>query len=408
MASYPETMTQGMTVGVSSSPKAIFSTTNTDSPLLHDSQGVAMKFRPVSTDNIVLTGTLVVTFPITLLQGLTVSETDAPVHQRFSVVSDRIRVTATDIEITIYGLRYADAVRIASAWQVGRPVTVVDAVQVAAHIIVTFGATILERLRIGSSIAVLAKYGLTFADLVSISSALGRMLGGAMAETLRVTGVPLVTYQAISTTQEHAIIGEALGHSLLMSVTLADTTNLSDAQLLRMIYRGDALLDGVVITAGYVSPSGEFTTWAINTRTNAVTEYQNWAFNSFAKVGRKYIGANGDGLYELDGVDDDGASIPTYIASGLFQLNGSRYTAFKAAYLGMRVTTDEQMFLKLVDGRGNEFVYTVQPENMHSTRVNFGKGLRSRYFGWALQTVAADYDLESIVFVPLFSQRRVG
>jgi hypothetical protein len=408
MASYSVVLTDGAHLGLTGTPTAVLSVTNADGPKLSDTQTPIMHYHPVVTGAVTITGLMIVTFPVTLTQGVTLTGVDAGVRQTFGLSADHILVRATDGEVAIYHLSPAEAVRIAAAWQTGEPVAVADAVHVASRIVVAFGATVLERLKFASVLTVLAKYGMTISELVAISPALGRMLGGVMIETLRMAGVPTVTYQAVTTTQEHATIGAALGNSLLMSMTMADTVSFTDVELMQMIYRGDALLDGVVITAGYVSPSGEFTTWSINTRTNAVTEYQNWAFNSFAKIGRKYVGANRNGLYELDGVDDDGVSIPTYVASGLFQLNGSRYTAFKAAYLGMRVETDEQMFLKLVDGRGNEFVYAVQPENMHSTRVNFGKGLRSRYFGWALQTVAADYDLESVVFVPLFSQRRVG
>jgi hypothetical protein len=44
---------------------------------------------------------------------------------------------------------------------------------------------------------------------------------------------------------------------------------------------------------------------------------------------------------------------------------------------------------------------------MRSKRVDMGKGLRSRYFSWALVTAAADFDLDNIQFLPLISNRRI-
>jgi hypothetical protein len=165
----------------------------------------------------------------------------------------------------------------------------------------------------------------------------------------------------------------------------------------------------VQLSAAYVSPDGGFTTWAINTRTNAVTEYQNWAFNSFAKLGHKYLGANSSGLYELNGYTDDGVNIPTTVQSGLMQLGGSHLVSFKCAYLGMMAKDDAStdVFLMLETGDGRQYTYAVQPRYMETARVNMGKGLRARYFSWTLTTVSVDYDLHSIEFVPLVAQRRI-
>ena len=83
-----------------------------------------------------------------------------------------------------------------------------------------------------------------------------------------------------------------------------------------MIYTGEGLADVISMTGLYVSPSGAVTTWAINTRTNAVTEYTNYNFSSFAQMGSKYIAANSSGIYELDGDSDAGAAIIAEVQSG--------------------------------------------------------------------------------------------
>jgi hypothetical protein len=74
----------------------------------------------------------------------------------------------------------------------------------------------------------------------------------------------------------------------------------------------------------------------------------------------------------------------------------------------MRVNDDaSDVYLKLIIGDGSERVYRVRAQDMKSTRVNFGKGLRSRYYAWELMTTGADFDLESVTFIPMVASRRV-
>ena len=147
------------------------------------------------------------------------------------------------------------------------------------------------------------------------------------------------------------------------------------------------------------------TTWAVNTNTGAVTEYTNYDFNSFAQMGLKYLGASSNGLYELNGDTDAGTSIIGQLKSGLLQFSGSRFTGFKAAYLGVRGTGD--VLLKLVTGDGVTRTYTVTLDSMRTTKVTMGKGIRARYFSFELIGTGQDFDVDTVEFVPIMAQRRV-
>jgi hypothetical protein len=136
-----------------------------------------------------------------------------------------------------------------------------------------------------------------------------------------------------------------------------------------------------------------------------VTEYSNYQFNSFAAMGSKYLGANENGLYELNGDDDDGEDIIAQIKSGFAQWAGARFTLFKGIYLGVRGEGD--FVLRLTTGDGSTYNYGVSTRNMRSTKVHLGKGLRARYFAFELISTGQDFDLESIEFVPLIADRRV-
>ena len=149
-------------------------------------------------------------------------------------------------------------------------------------------------------------------------------------------------------------------------------------------------------------------TWAINTRTGAITQYQNFNFNSFAQMGTTVLAADGSGLWELAGALDDTTMVVADIKSGLMELGGAHFTSFKSAYLGLRIVdTAADVMLTLVTGDGVEYVYAVQPRDMHTSRVNLGKGLRSRWFSWELMIPGYDFDFSSIEFIPITTQRRV-
>lgn len=172
-----------------------------------------------------------------------------------------------------------------------------------------------------------------------------------------------------------------------------------------MLYN-ETVAEGVDIVGAYLSPGDGFTSWAMNTRTGAVSEYDNYEFNSFVKMpNNRYVGASSQGLYELVGDSDDGSDIIATIRSGFMQWTGTHLGRFKGVYLATRGADD--FVLKLEAGDGAEYNYAVTTRSMRSTKVHIGKGLRARYFAFELISSGADFDLESLEFVPLVAQRRV-
>jgi len=174
--------------------------------------------------------------------------------------------------------------------------------------------------------------------------------------------------------------------------------------LLQALWDG-SISETIVLDGGYLAPDGSFTTWAMNTSTAAVTEYTNYVFNSFARMGNKYLGASDTGLYELLGDNDAGADIIATLKGGYFQFGGSRLSRLNAAYIAAR--GEGQFVLKIRTGDGQEYIYQTNTRNMRSTKVHMGKGMRARYFSFELVSTGQDFDLESLEFVPIVVQRRV-
>ena len=167
-----------------------------------------------------------------------------------------------------------------------------------------------------------------------------------------------------------------------------------------------ALVQEVIdLEIALVEPDGGVTTWVINTRTGALSEYDNFKFNSFAQNGLHYMGASDAGLYVLDGGDDDGSPVMAHLRSGYAQFGGSRFSGLRAVYLGMRGESD--ILFKIDTGDGKSYTYKARVQDQQTTKVLVGKGLRARYIAFELMTEGQDFDLDSIEFVPAVAQRRV-
>ena len=65
------------------------------------------------------------------------------------------------------------------------------------------------------------------------------------------------------------------------------------------------------------------------------------------------------------------------------------------------------IILKLDTGDGKTYTYQTVIQDMQSTKVRFGKGLRARYFSFELISTGPDFDLDTVEFLPLVAQRRV-
>lgn len=157
----------------------------------------------------------------------------------------------------------------------------------------------------------------------------------------------------------------------------------------------------VLITGGQVQ-----TVIAMNTANQAITNYNNYGFSSFAKFNGVYYGANENGLYQLEGDDDNGTPIAATIRTVLSAFNTTWLKRLESCYLGL---------LRLNGTVPSPAVLSVKPfdktnvlgaaQTLSSTtsggskvdRVKFGKGLQSNYWGVEISNVdGVDFSLDSI------------
>jgi hypothetical protein len=218
------------------------------------------------------------------------------------------------------------------------------------------------------------------------------------------------TLRAITTQIESATASVTVSGSARVTVLASEAFVASSAMTTQAIVTAvlnDLALGVLAVNVGGVQYDG----WVMNTRTMAASEYQNYSFNSFSKIGQVYYGAKDDGIYRLGGATDDGEPINALVQSGLMDFGTSHYKSIPAVYLG--VMSDGALALRVVTTEQG-----VRTENWYSSNINndlaasdrivLGKGLRSRYWEFTLTNVdGADFDVHQIEMIPVVLERRL-
>lgn len=339
---------------------------------------------------------------VTLAEG--VGSNDLPSALLGFVLFDQIMVNDVPSASGNYHITALDVLNVADMLYVGYSVALADGIGVAPTEKIQQAIKVMEALGLSDLIVPAGVYRYTVAEILRLSDSLANFFGATIADGIGINDVVGNTLRSFGLVAEGIGVNDAQTPQLILRVTADEGIGVSPTEALRMLYR-QTVTEGIELASAYVSPSGGFTTWAMNTRTGAVTEYSNFAFNSFAAIDGKYLGASSAGLYELDGNTDAGTSIVAKIKSGFAQFAGTHHTLFKAAYLGVR--GEGSFVLKVISGEGQEYIYSVSTRNRRSTKVHMGRGLRARYFAFELISAGQDFDLDTIEFVPLVAQRRV-
>jgi len=153
-----------------------------------------------------------------------------------------------------------------------------------------------------------------------------------------------------------------------------------------------------------------FRGWALNLRNSALSEYTNFAFNSFAQFNGYDLAAGAGGICSLDGNTDNGTAITAKVRPGLSQLKADGLKRVVDAYVQYRSTG--AMVLTVRSNDGMEYVYPIEPDEFNGLakrRVKVGRGLKLNFWDFEISNDAgADFDLQALSVTPLPVSRNTG
>jgi hypothetical protein len=151
-----------------------------------------------------------------------------------------------------------------------------------------------------------------------------------------------------------------------------------------------------------------WTTWVLNTKNFAVSEYDRYDFHSFAKYNDTYYGAKDDGIYLLSGDYDDGWLIKAAIKTGILDFKSDFQKKLPRVYLGIR--NDDTMVMKTITNEGVERWYEMKDnqDGVAKSRVKVTQGVESGYWQFELVNVTGDdFDVSDIQLMPILTSRRI-
>jgi hypothetical protein len=164
--------------------------------------------------------------------------------------------------------------------------------------------------------------------------------------------------------------------------------------LLRVIGSGKELLEvklGLPIRKGF----------AMNLVNWAITEYEDYPFNSFAYFNGLQLGAHEEmGICVLEGPDDAGQDILAYIESGTEDLFKKFMVRLERAIVESR--QDGPLVLKVIMGEEETSPVAELPiessgRHMHEEIVKFPKSLKGRFASFRLENVdGSDVDIKRL------------
>lgn len=139
----------------------------------------------------------------------------------------------------------------------------------------------------------------------------------------------------------------------------------------------------------WVLPVGAgFDVWAVNTMTLGHSSYTNFPFTSFFRFAGKYYGCASDGIYLLEGADDNGAEISARVAHGISDLGTGHLKRVDSAYLNVRADGALKVTFK-VDETEERIHSVADPgEGLHTVRCKFGRGVDGRNWQFGVRNAA--------------------
>lgn len=353
----------------------------------------------------------------TLMDALTLGDQTLPTWVQ--VLQDRLRITSTPTSLLEALAGVNETLAFHELVSIAYRLLMQESVSIGG----SPTANLRHALQLADSLTLVSGVGsaldaqITVASAFALADSLASVYPNALAENVDLTGTVGATLRAALKLLDAMRVQDGVTPGVTWLVTTDETFDLTDANATTATMNM-LLADGMEMLGEIRLEDGAYLAWVVNTETRAFVKYRNFPFNSFAKIGNRYFGCSGDGIYELAGDDDAGEPIEAVLRGGLSDMGSSLLKRMPSAYVGYRA--DDQMVLKVtvatVDRNGDiareEHWYRMEPRQADALRVNrvkLGKGLKSTYWGWELTNIdGADFDVDSFSWYPVVLERRLN
>lgn len=149
----------------------------------------------------------------------------------------------------------------------------------------------------------------------------------------------------------------------------------------------------------------------VNTVTSAVTEYDNYGFDSFATIGGVVYAAGADGIYELDsGTKDNTAPVHAFFETGALSFGSEYLKRMESLYAAYRTSGD--ILVTVSTDEGKKYSYSMKYDKaptIKQRRVPIGKGMKGKYWQCKIENVnGATFGFDTFNILIHETVRRIG
>lgn len=149
---------------------------------------------------------------------------------------------------------------------------------------------------------------------------------------------------------------------------------------------------------------------SVNLLTLSVTQYCNYDFNSFCRIGDKDYGASDSGIFELTGNDDAGADIDAFFELAISDFGISNVKRLRSVYVGYEAKDD--LLVTIKDNEDNAREYTLSYidssyDRQTGGKVSIGRDGLGRYWGFRIDNTNGCYfAIDSIELLAVILERK--
>lgn len=239
----------------------------------------------------------------------------------------------------------------------------------------------------------------TFKGKVSIPAPLldGTILHGGLSSLNISTVLPKIKGRILSSSKNNVLI--ELPSPIIKGVILQSG-----------LLSGQLVLPNVIVNGFIHSQQQEtYDVYSICTDNISITEYKNFNFHSFVKFQGKVFGVKSDGIYLLEGDDDDGDLIESKVVTAAIDVGETNKKRITDLYLaGDLIDKDSLDGLILVKGEENQRPSINSKLGDETIRVKLPRGLKFRkaQLGFVNKN-GDDFNIESLEAKANFLSRKV-
>ena len=151
-----------------------------------------------------------------------------------------------------------------------------------------------------------------------------------------------------------------------------------------------------------------FITIVLNTDNFAVTEYNNYNFDSIAELEGKYYAVGPNGLVRLDGSSDNGTKIQGTVRFAQIDLHKRVVSRLVDAYLSGHVSG--KVAVRIIQESQGDYLYMIDDVigKLKAYRVKAPKNMRDRYVSYEISNVdGAEIEIEELSVISTAQPQRV-